>query len=151
MTPTKEIVEALRGEATDWGDGMATVGTSLLLAAANALEAADGITGQVVLLKEALDLTEQALEAETADWKYSLQFQQVAKVKALPLPQAAAQVAEWREGHENWKIFQGLQDLGFPITGKLIAEWKQKAKRWDDYMALHESDRAIAKEAEDAQ
>jgi hypothetical protein len=140
MTPNSEIVAWLREQADHHANQDAqadAMGYSeaaayhdqqnkLFTAAANALEERAGLAGQVVLLKEALDLTEQALEAETADWKYSLQFQQVSKVKALPLEQAAAQVAEWRRDAERYRHLKRYSSIevygnGLPEFGTLSA------------------------------
>ena len=160
MTPNKEIVAWLREQRRDaekirrdYDDHHKTDSAAyrqavrdiaIIDAAANALEAADGLAGQVVLMRETLESINRRTEADpddiesveqcnhcgdlardhidTEQWEFTSKGdmlcrycggdrclvgyevggiddgeEEIKAALALPLPQAAAQVAEWRE------------------------------------------------------
>lgn len=70
--PPAEIVAALRGESKDWGDGMATVGTDLLITAADLIETLsadrDGLAWMVLVKDEALRAVNTGIEQIHDDW-----------------------------------------------------------------------------------
>ena len=119
MIPAKEIVSWLREQADEhegaYNDVMrrkaadpntkvynglqyeAEIGMAANRAAANALEASDALAGQVVLIRDSLEeIDSYSGGADTVlNDPYVTERRQAAL--ALPLHEAAAQVAEWRQ------------------------------------------------------
>lgn len=55
-----------------------------------------------------------------------------------------------RPGRDSFRKAESALTLKLPAAAAQVAEWQEKSLQWDKYMALHESDRAAAKEAENA-
>ena len=135
MTPTPEgLVACLRGEAKDWGNGMATVGSGLLT------DAADLITAQAEQLRQ----MREALEAislvymgppDEYNERREIDYSWAPKVRAalaLPISEAEAtarsnaeKAANWddetTQAHLFWMLMKGSTDQALEYYRKVKA------------------------------
>ena len=80
------------------------------------MEQREALAAQVVVLREELG-------------NYAGECKSTNAALNLTLPEAAAQVAAWKEGHENWQIFKSFNDMnGDMLSGRDIKAWRENSE-----------------------